>query len=85
MARHYIVDNSAAVRRALVKAKDHSMAETTTGQFKVSQDVNTNLVQGTFVCSCGASQAGLATVQKGSTRTFNCTRCKKKVTIVVPK
>lgn len=61
------------------------MAETTAGSFIVSKDLSANQLQGAFVCSCGTKSPGTAIVQKGSTRSFNCTRCKKRVTVFVPK
>jgi hypothetical protein len=62
------------------------MTDTTVGSFTVSKDLNANQVQGSFRCSCGASLGGgVATVQKGSSRSFTCTQCKKRVTVAVPK
>lgn len=61
------------------------MAETTTGVFLVSKDLSANLYLGTFKCSCGTTLSSNASVQKGSDRTFTCTKCKKKVLVHVPK
>lgn len=63
------------------------MGESTFGVFKLLKELSKQLVQGTMQCSCGGSLGGggVLSLQRGSTRTLTCTRCKKKVTVNVPK
>jgi hypothetical protein len=56
----------------------------TLGTFE-GKSLNANQMQGSFYCSCGASLGGQHTVAKGSTRTWTCSKCKKRVTARIPK
>jgi hypothetical protein len=55
------------------------------GVLENAKSLSTNLVQGTLKCACGQAEPGLATLQKGSVQTWNCMRCKQKVTVAIPK
>jgi hypothetical protein len=62
---------------------DRAMSET--GTFENAKSISANLVQGTLKCSCGQAKGGVASVQKGSVQSWTCGRCKKKVSVQIPR
>lgn len=61
------------------------MAGTTMGYVDNAKETSKTQIQGTFRCSCGGYRGGVHTVAKGSKQTWTCSKCKMKVTVLVPK